>query len=217
MTKSKVIALPLIVAMAMIGGGAASYAGMAFAQTATTSTGSTNTSTPTHAPLGNDGTVTSINGSTIVTTEESNEGGAAYTVDANGATVTNKGATAQLSQVKVGDKIFVQGTVSGTNVAATSLSLGQGGGHAPIGQDGTMTAISGTTITMQEETNEGGTSYTVDASSATVTKDGATSALSALAVGDKIFVEGSVSGTNVTATSIADGHPHGGFDGPGGR
>jgi hypothetical protein len=88
-----------------------------------------------HAPLGGDGNITAINGTTITMQEEADEGGASYTVDASNATVTNNGATAVLSDLKVGDKIFVQGTTSGTNVAATQVSLGHQGhrGHAPSG------------------------------------------------------------------------------------
>jgi hypothetical protein len=59
--------------------------------------------------------------------EETDEGGATYTVDASNATVTNNGVAAQLSSLKVGDKIFVKGTVNGTNVVASSVSLGHGG------------------------------------------------------------------------------------------
>ena len=77
-----------------------------------------------HAPMGGDGVVSSINGTTIIMSEEANEGNASYTVDASKATVTNKGAAATLADIKVGDKIFVQGAVSGTSVAATSVSLG---------------------------------------------------------------------------------------------
>ena len=77
-----------------------------------------------HAPLGGDGLVSSINGTTIVVGEESDEGGASYTVDASKATVTNNGASASISDIKVGDKIFVQGAVNGTSVSATSVSLG---------------------------------------------------------------------------------------------
>jgi hypothetical protein len=77
-----------------------------------------------HAPLGGDGIVASITGTTLVIGEESNEGGASYNVDASHATVTNNGVSASISDIKVGDKIFVQGTVTGTNVAATSVSLG---------------------------------------------------------------------------------------------
>lgn len=45
--------------------------------------------------------------------------------------MTNNGTAATLADVKVGDKIFVQGTNSGTNVKATSISLGhpEKGGH----------------------------------------------------------------------------------------
>ena len=80
-----------------------------------------------HAPLGGDGVVSSITGSTIVVAEESDEGGASYTVDASKATVTNNGVSASLSDIKVGEKIFVEGSVNGTNVVATSISLGHHG------------------------------------------------------------------------------------------
>lgn len=91
-------------------------------------------STGHHAPLGNDGNITAINGSVITMTEEADEGGAAYTVDASNATVTINGATAQLSGLKVGDKIFVKGTVNGTNVTATEISTGFGGGRCSGGK-----------------------------------------------------------------------------------
>jgi hypothetical protein len=80
-----------------------------------------------HAPLGGDGVVASINGTTIVVGEESDEGGASYTIDASKATVTNNNVAATLADVKVGAKIFVQGTTSGTNVSATSISIGHRG------------------------------------------------------------------------------------------
>jgi hypothetical protein len=76
--------------------------------------------------------------------------------------------------------------------------------------DGNVTALSGTTITLTEEANEGSTVYAVDASKATVMKAGAASELSAVAVGDKIFVQGTQNGSNVTATAIDDGRPQGG-------
>ena len=82
-----------------------------------------------HAPLGGDGVVSSISGTTIVMGEESDEGGSSYTVDTSKATVTNNGTSASLSDVKVGEKIFVQGSVNGTNVTATSISLGHQGKH----------------------------------------------------------------------------------------
>lgn len=135
-------------AMALVGllAGAASMAG---AQVATTSapntvvTSSTSTSvdkpespndpadtdkgTETHGyrPLGGDGIIASINGSTIVVGEEADEGNASYTVDASKATISGKnGVAVALTDLKIGDKIFVAGSVSGTNVTATSISLG---------------------------------------------------------------------------------------------
>ena len=88
-----------------------------------------------HAPLGGDGVVASINGTTIVMGEESNEGGASYTIDASKATITNNGAAGALTDVKVGAKIFVQGTTTGTNVVATSISVGGHGSHIGKGND----------------------------------------------------------------------------------
>ena len=128
-------------------------AGVAAAQTATspvTTTGATSvvttsvTGTPSqpqgHRPLGKDGIVVSVSGTTVIMAEESDEGGATYTVDASGATVTNNGSTVDLSSLTAGEKIFVEGTVSGTTVTATSLSTGPGGpgggGHRPNDGDG---------------------------------------------------------------------------------
>jgi hypothetical protein len=100
-----------------------------------------------HRPLGGDGVVSSISGTTIVMSEESDEGGASYTIDASSATVTNNGVTAQLSDIKVGDKIFVEGTVNGTNVKATSISLGHPGDKNEAGKDAN-----------ENETNDNGVS-----------------------------------------------------------
>lgn len=98
---------------------------------------------------------------------------------------------------------------------------GWGGfGHGPAaagqrapGVFGSVTAISGDTITLNSKgfgreassTSATATTYTVDATSATVTKDGAASTVSAIAVGDNLMVQGTVSGTSVTATRISDG------------
>jgi hypothetical protein len=146
--KAKLIT-PLL-AIAMFAGAGAGVAALASAQTATDTTSTspaaatTNTAGVTqnhpmgHAPLGGDGNVTAINGTIITMQEEADEGGASYTVDTSGATVTKDGATAALSDIQTGDKIFVQGTTSGTNVTATSISLGHPGwghrGEDPNGQ-----------------------------------------------------------------------------------
>lgn len=84
---------------------------------------------------------------------------------------------------------------------------------------GTVTAVNGTTITVQsqmpprrdgddnDENKPAPTpvTYTVNASNATVSKNNATGSVSSIAVGDHIFVAGTVSGTTVTATKITDG------------
>lgn len=74
---------------------------------------------------------------------------------------------------------------------------------------GTITAITGTSITVTAEANHGGGTYTIDATHATVTKDGTASSLASLAVGDKILAFGTVNGTNVVAEKIMSGRGFG--------
>lgn len=119
---------------------------------------------------------------------------------------------------------MVEGTVSGTSVKATAVRDGipqgmgrgdgerggiasstnpgaqiQGNGEPVVG--GTVTAVSGTAITV---TNKSNVTYTIDATSAKVTKQGATSTMSSVVVGDAIVVQGTVNGNAVTATSVID-------------
>lgn len=92
-------------------------------------------STHGHAPIGGDGVISSITGTTILMGEESDEGGASYTIDASKAVVTNNGTAGSLTDLKVGQKIFVQGSTSGTNVSATSISVGRHGEKLDKGND----------------------------------------------------------------------------------
>lgn len=115
----------------------AGLAGLASAQTPVASTGSTTMPSADarprgHAPIGGDGNITSISGTNIVMTEEADEGGAAFTIDASSATFMVNGAAGKISDFKVGDKIFVKGTTTGTNVKATEVSSG----HPPRGAFG---------------------------------------------------------------------------------
>jgi hypothetical protein len=96
---------------------------------------------------------------------------------------------------------------------------------------GTVTAISGDTITVSENRgfNRGlrtspnptptatpvATIYTVDATNAKITKNNATGTIASITVGDTIMVQGTVSGTSVTATMIHDGIMGGRIGGPG--
>lgn len=176
------------------------------------------------------GVVSAINGTSITLTRQAGPNGtpaaATYTVDASSATVTKGRATAALSDIAVGDRLMVRGTVNGTNITATSImdipagsvpatgagfmrgdngrpasvgSLPQGNGEPVIG--GTIASVLGTTFTL---TNSGSATYSVDASSATIKKGSATSTASDLAVGDHVIVQGAVNGSSVTASTVLD-------------
>jgi len=80
---------------------------------------------------------------------------------------------------------------------------GSGGMGQSPGVFGQVAAINGTTITITDSRNS--TKYTIDASNASVTKNGSASSLSNIAVGDTVMIQGTVSGNSVTATSILDG------------
>jgi hypothetical protein len=89
---------------------------------------------------------------------------------------------------------------------------------------GKITAINDNTITvsgypdmkaMKNASSSTTTSFTINAASATITKDNATSSIGSLSVGDIIFVEGTMSsGNKIVATMIYDeetlknGHPN---------
>lgn len=99
--------------------------------------------------------------------------------------------------------------VSGSTTSNSSQSdhkMRHGMGHAPLGNDGNITAINGTIITMQEEADEGGGIYTVDASSASFNKNRNSAQITDFQVGDKIFVQGTISGNNVKASEVSTGH-----------
>ncbi len=175
------------------------------------------------------GTVTSINGNTIVVlankvgwgkdgkdrdndSPKTTPSPISYTVDASHATVTKAGASSTVSAIAVGDKLMVQGTLTGTNIVATNIRdnakaevkpkptpLITGNGQ-PIVM-GTISAINGSTITI---TNKSNVSYTVDASNAKIQNKNSLSTVSTLAVGDSVIVQGTISGTSIVAYSVID-------------
>ena len=73
---------------------------------------------------------------------------------------------------------------------------------------GTVSAVSGANITVNGRqgfgTNASVITYNIDASTATVLKNNATSTISSIVVGDAIAVQGTINGTNVTATTIRE-------------
>ena len=175
------------------------------------------------------GTVSAINGTTVTVQSHSfgkNAATTTYMVDASNATVFKNNATSTISSVAVNDRIIVMGTVSGTNVTATSIRdgipmmmRGRGpNGSAPSGTGqslpftgngepvvaGTVSSVNGNSIAITTSSN---TSYTIDASSALVKKDNATSTASAIASGDYVIVQGQVNGSAVTASTVLDQQP----------
>lgn len=91
-----------------------------------------------------------------------------------------------------GMKPAVFGTVSAINGDTLTVTSKMGG---PRGANGSSTSTAAPVTT----------TYTVDATNATVFKNNATSSLSSVAVNDTVMVMGTVSGTSVTATTIRDG------------
>ena len=74
---------------------------------------------------------------------------------------------------------------------------------------GTVSAVSGNTITVSGKSGFGAnattSTFTVDATNAKVMKSGATGTVASIAVGDTIMAQGALTGTNIVATMIRDG------------
>lgn len=87
-------------------------------------------------------------------------------------------------------------------------NTGSGRPHMP-GVFGTVSAVNGSTLTLESKGRgpdaQSAKTYTVDATNAVVLKNGATSTLSSVAVGDMVSAQGAVNGINVTATKLRDG------------
>lgn len=156
-----------------------------------------------------------------------------FTVDASKATIRKGDATTTVSSIAVGDQVMVKGAVNGTTVAAVSIidaarafpparhgrlpsgrpfdndkdeavaasstPLFQGNGQPVIG--GTVTNIASSTITV---TTSSGITYSVNASSAKIGRLGQAATLANITTGDRVIVQGSVSGTSITASTIID-------------
>ncbi len=187
------------------------------------------------------GTVSAINGSTITISslsmdkEAKTQTSTTYVVNASAATVDKNSIASTIAGILVGDRVAVQGTVTGTNIVATKIHDGvmvkgtgrqtpatpgmdipEGNGQPIIG--GTVTGISGNTITI---TNKSNVTYTINATSAKVTKGNTAATVSSVTVGDSIVAQGTVNGTSITAVNIVDsglvsstsGATHNGFFG----
>ena len=167
------------------------------------------------------GTVSAISGNTITVSGKQGFGTTVttvtYTVDATNAKITKNNTTGTISSIIVGDTIMVQGTVTGTNVVATTIRDGIANGinknngtqnnlpsitgnGLPV-VAGTITSISGSTFVI---TNKSNVSYTIDATNAKIAQGPNTITVSNMAVGDMVVVQGTVNGNNIIASSVND-------------
>lgn len=170
-----------------------------------------------HRQNGIFGTVTAVNGTTITVSSKNIDKKAdaqvttTYTVNASGAIVDKDRAASTVSAIKVGDNVMIEGKIDGTSVIATRVHIGvlakggtpgtmpEGNGQPIIG--GTVTAVSGNTITI---TNKSNVTYTIDASNAKITKSGTAATVANVAVGDSIVAQGTINGNTVVAANIVD-------------
>ncbi len=129
------------------------------------------------------------------------------------------GSTAIITTLALSGTAFAQ-TATAPNATAQGRGGFGGGMHRAPGVFGTVASISGNTITVTSKgfgSNATATTYTVNATNATVTKSGAASTVAGIAIGDSVMVQGTVSGTSVTATAIRDGVTGGRMGGTGMR
>jgi len=150
------------------------------------------------------GTVTNISNATLIVTDVK---GTVYTVDASSAKVDPGfgGVGLSIANIAEGDKVVVTGPITGTNETAKTISDRSMNGRNIF--TGTVTAAGNSVLTIDTIVNKVKTSYTVNVVSATLLKGmGAGTAITAadIKAGDRIFAIGTLSGTNVAATSVRD-------------
>jgi len=127
-----------------------------------------------------DSTLTAVNGNTLTLTAQ-NGSTSAVTVDAN-TTYTRAGKAISLADLKTGDKIEVHMNQGATTASSIEVVLA----HA----DGTITAVSGSTITLTER-NSATQQVVVDASTSFL-KAGQSASLADVTVGSQIMANGTL-------------------------
>jgi hypothetical protein len=174
------------------------------------------------------GTVSAISGNVITITSKQRSNPTAttaivsttYTVDATNAKITKNNVAGTMASIVVGDTVVVQGTVTGTNVVATAirdgvLRNGLGKMLDKNAQDpflsivgngqpvvlGTVSVISGSTVTI---TNKSNITYTIDTTNAKITQGSNAISISGIVVGDNLVVQGTVNGSTVVASTVID-------------
>jgi len=197
--------------------------------------------------LGVVGTVSSVSGNMLIVSGRTGFGtttpAVTFTVDATNSTVRKNNATSTVSAIVAGDTVFVQGTVSGTNVTATSIfdgaimrrPLGAPGTGKPgdsgegkqnwnasftspiqgNGQPVVAGKVSSVSGNTLTITNASNVIYSVDATNAKIVEGQNTIAVSSIKVGDSVVVQGAVNGTSITASSVIDQTGNPGMTPPG--
>ena len=162
------------------------------------------------------GSVTAVSGNTVTVSGKQGVGAknaatATFSVDATNAKITKNNVAGTIASILVGDEVMIQGKVTGTNVAAKMIRDGvkpadriepvlEGNGQPVVA--GSVTAVSGNTITI---TNKSNITYTIDATGAKFLVRGvAMPTISNVAPGDMVVAQGTVNGNAVVATSIID-------------
>jgi hypothetical protein len=123
-------------------------------------------------------------------------------------TITNGAATVTATSIR--DGVMPRGQGQGNGKAGGSASananaeanLVAGNGQPVIG--GAITAIGGTDGTTLTVTNKSNVTYSVETSGAKFLQGSTTIAFSNLKQGDNVIVQGTVNGTNVTASTVID-------------
>jgi hypothetical protein len=163
------------------------------------------TGTPFGRPLAG-GTVKAVNGTSSITV--SSFTGSTQTILLSGSTTIHEaGKTVDLSAIKPGDRIMVQGTTTSSGIKATTIQV-----ELPR-VIGSVTAVNGSTITIKTANNRwfgNGGSTTTQSVTVTTSKSttyqgqSGTSSLSAIKTGNSIIASGTLSsnGKSMTASQI---------------
>jgi hypothetical protein len=173
-----------------------------------------------------DGTVTAVNGDTITIKPDADAAGSSEytkvtTITVNGATTYDAGPTAATkSSITVGSNIVAEGTLAsdGTTVAATTVHLRGNGARGHVGGfgrsnagphvDGTVTGMSGNTITIKADTahtgsteNENVTSIEVTSSTTYNAGPGVAASKASIKSGVFVIATGTLSSDGKTLTA----------------
>lgn len=166
------------------------------------------------------GIVTKISGDTITMTskninrdDNNSEDTITYTVDASNATFYKAMEKASISDVKDGNRIMVEGTVSDTKITATEIHIGNfsqwengqtgilnGNGKPVVVGKVTDVNESNKTITIEAYNNA---SYVIDLSGANIYEARKTIQISDIKDGNIVLVQGEIDGSNVKASNVS--------------